>query len=74
MSRKIIYDAPASPGVQNFLNRCRQMTGIQWTPAQEVCYKQDLGGYPYLCPAKNGKKPENPGISRIVPGPRAVLP
>lgn len=57
MRRKIIYDVPRSAGVENMLARSRHMTEFKWTPAQEICVKQDAGGYPYLAPSKNGKPP-----------------
>lgn len=56
----MIYDVPRSQGVQNMLDRSRNMTEFRWTPAQEICIKNDAGGYPYHAPCKTGKQPEQP--------------
>ena len=58
MRRKLIYDVPRSQGVQNMLDRSRNMTEFRWTPAQELCIKNDADGYPYIAPVRNGKVPE----------------
>jgi len=55
MRRKLIYDVPRSQGVQNMLDRSRNMTEFRWTPAQELCIKNDADGYPYIAPVRNGK-------------------
>lgn len=56
----LTYDQPRSAGVENALNRARQLLGIRWTPQMEVdIQKRPPSGGSYLYARRNGKKAQD---------------